>query len=63
MGVHDMNGRRWAKVNYSGASVTVATKLRPSEAEALDKIAASLLLSRYELVRLLLLRHIESRKP
>jgi hypothetical protein len=58
-----MNGRRWAKVNYPGACVTVATKLRPEEAEALDNIAGSLLLSRYELVRLLLLRHIEGRKP
>lgn len=58
-----MNGKRWAKVNYQGANVTVATKMRPEEAEALDRIAGSLLLSRYELVRLLLLRHIESRKP
>lgn len=57
-----MNGKRWAKVNYPGACVTVATKLRPEEAEALDNIAGSLLLSRYELVRLLLLRHIEGRK-
>lgn len=58
-----MNGKRWAKVNYPGACVTVATKLRPEEADALDNIAGSLLLSRYELVRLLLLRHIEGRKP
>jgi hypothetical protein len=58
-----MNGKHWSKVRHPGACVTVATKLRPEEADYLDTLAASLWLSRYELVRLLLLRHIENRKP
>ena len=40
-----------SKIRDPGCSVTAATKIRPDEAELLDALAASLGLTRYELIR------------
>ena len=40
-----------SKIRDPGCSVTAATKIRPDEAEVLDALAASLGMTRYELLR------------